>query len=162
MDDREMMRDASTFEEDIMHGATASNLLLETEPGPANLPDKSNHMEYDGFGDGAMGNSDGGMLGKLSVSLSQHNWQISGPAAVLWGTSILYSPVDKLLSSEDGGGIFDDPPAITESVMMPPDHGDDEDDFDNLQSRKQKNKLFCICVILTGKANLSSVPNVGV
>lgn len=47
-----------------------------------------------------------------------------------------YFPVDKLLSSEDGGGIFDDPPAITESVMMPPDHGDDEDDFDNLQSRK--------------------------
>uniref|UniRef100_A0AAX7V6Q9 RAD21 cohesin complex component n=1 Tax=Astatotilapia calliptera TaxID=8154 RepID=A0AAX7V6Q9_ASTCA len=104
MDDREMMRDASTFEEDIIHGATASNLLLEAEPGPANLPDKSNHMEYDDFGDGSMGNSDGGML------------------------------VDKLLSSEDGGGIFDDPPAITESVMMPPDHGDDEDDFDNLQS----------------------------
>uniref|UniRef100_A0A8D3CDL4 Double-strand-break repair protein rad21-like n=1 Tax=Scophthalmus maximus TaxID=52904 RepID=A0A8D3CDL4_SCOMX len=104
MDDREMMRDASTFEEDIMQGATASNLLLEAEPGPAALPDKSNHMEYDDFGDGSMGNSDGGML------------------------------VDKLLSSEDGGGIFDDPPAITESVMMPPDHGDDEDDFDNLQS----------------------------
>ncbi|XP_077432119.1 double-strand-break repair protein rad21 homolog A-like [Vanacampus margaritifer] len=104
MDDREMMRDASTFEEDIMHGATASNLLLEPEPGPANLPDKSNHMEYDDFGDSSMGNSDGGML------------------------------VDKLLSSEDGGGIFDDPPAITASVMMPPDHGDDEDDFDNLQS----------------------------
>uniref|UniRef100_A0AAQ5Z9Z1 Rad21/Rec8-like protein N-terminal domain-containing protein n=1 Tax=Amphiprion ocellaris TaxID=80972 RepID=A0AAQ5Z9Z1_AMPOC len=88
MDDREMMRDASTFEEDLMHGATASNLLLEAEPGPANLPDKSNHMEYDDFGDGSMGNSDGGML------------------------------VDKLLSSEDGGGIFDDPPAITESVMI--------------------------------------------
>ncbi|XP_010788440.1 double-strand-break repair protein rad21 homolog [Notothenia coriiceps] len=45
-----------------------------------------------------------------------------------------FSPVDKLLSSEDGGGIFDDPPVLTESVMMPPDHGDDEDDFDNLQS----------------------------
>uniref|UniRef100_A0A8C6KTM5 RAD21 cohesin complex component a n=1 Tax=Nothobranchius furzeri TaxID=105023 RepID=A0A8C6KTM5_NOTFU len=104
MDDREIMRDASTFEDDIIQGATASNLLLEAEPGPANLPDKSNHMEYDDFGDGPMGNSDGGML------------------------------VDKLLSSEDGGGIFDDPPAITESVMMPPDHGDDEDDFDNLQS----------------------------
>lgn len=44
--------------------------------------------------------------------------------------------VDKLLSNEDGGGIFDDPPAITESVMLPPDHGDDEDDFDNLHSRK--------------------------
>lgn len=64
MDDREMMRDASTFEEDIMHGATASNLLLEAEPGPANLPDKSNHMEYDDFGDGSMGNTDGGMLGE--------------------------------------------------------------------------------------------------
>ena len=46
----------------------------------------------------------------------------------------LVCPVDKLLSQEDGGGIFDDPPAITESVI-PPDHGDDEDDFDNLQSR---------------------------
>lgn len=64
MDDREMMRDASTFEEDIMQGATASNLLLEAEPGPAALPDKSNHMEYDDFGDGSMGNSDGGMLGE--------------------------------------------------------------------------------------------------
>lgn len=65
MDDREMMRDASTFEDDIIHGATAPNLLLEAEPGPANLPDKSNHMEYDDFGDGSMGNSDGGMLGEL-------------------------------------------------------------------------------------------------
>lgn len=64
MDEREMMREASTFEEDIMHGATASNLLLEAEPGPANLPDKSNHMEYDDFGDASMGNSDGGMLGE--------------------------------------------------------------------------------------------------
>lgn len=69
MDDREMMRDASTFEEDLMHGATASNLLLEAEPGPANLPDKSNHMEYDDFGDASMGNSDGGMLGKPSYSV---------------------------------------------------------------------------------------------
>ncbi|XP_034075103.1 double-strand-break repair protein rad21 homolog A-like [Gymnodraco acuticeps] len=50
MDDRESMRDPSTFEEDIMHGATASNLLLEAEPGPAALPDKCNHMDYD-FGD---------------------------------------------------------------------------------------------------------------
>lgn len=59
---------------------------------------------------------------------------------------IFSSSVDKLLSSEDGGGIFDDPPAITESVMMPPDHGDDEDDFDNLQSRKWsrvKSKIWC-------------------
>lgn len=77
MDDREMMRDASTFEEDIMHGATASNLLLETEPGPANLPDKSNHMEYDGFGDGAMGNSDGGMLGELLDSLHCRNYTLT-------------------------------------------------------------------------------------
>lgn len=63
---------------------------------------------------------------------------------------IFYSPVDKLLSSEDGGGIFDDPPAITESVMMPPDHGDDEDDFDNLQSRKPNTSpsgrtFICFC-----------------
>jgi len=104
MDDREMMRVEGAFEEDIITGATATNLLLEAEPGPAPLPEKPNHMEFDDFGDNTMGNTDGGML------------------------------VDKLLSSEDGGGIFDDPPAITESVMMPPDHNDDEDDFDNLQS----------------------------
>ncbi|XP_064802939.1 double-strand-break repair protein rad21 homolog A-like [Oncorhynchus masou masou] len=102
MDDREMLRVEGGFEEDIIHGATASNLLLEAEPGPAHLPDKPNHLEYDDFGD-TMENNEGGML------------------------------VDKLLSQEDGGGIFDDPPAITESVI-PPDHGDDEDDFDNLQS----------------------------
>lgn len=104
MDDREMMRDASPFGDDLMQGANAPHLLFEAQPGPANLPDKPNHMEYDDFGDGSMGGGDGGML------------------------------VDKLLSSEEGGGIFDDPPAITESVMMPPDNGDDEDDFDNLQS----------------------------
>lgn len=80
---------------------------------------------------------------------------------MLWGTSILYSPVDKLLSSEDGGGIFDDPPAITESVMMPPDHGDDEDDFDNLQSRTQKHTLLYLHDI-DKTSNLSSVPNISV
>lgn len=80
MDDREMMRDASTFEDDIMRGATASNLLLEAEPGPANLPDKSNHMEYDDFGDGSIDNNDGGMLGEqvffLSHSCSDHLQQL--------------------------------------------------------------------------------------
>lgn len=104
MDDREMMRDASPFGDDLMQGANAPHLLFEAQPGPANLPDKSNHMEYDDFGDGSMGGGDGGML------------------------------VDKLLSSEEGGGIFDDPPAIPENVIMPPDNGDDEDDFENLQS----------------------------
>ncbi|XP_036371872.1 RAD21 cohesin complex component b [Megalops cyprinoides] len=106
MDDREMMREESAFEVDIIHGASASNLLLEPEAGAGQMAEKSNHLEYDqykdDFGDNAMGSSEGGML------------------------------VDKLLSNEDGGGIFDDPPAITESVLMPPDHGDDDDDFDNL------------------------------
>lgn len=108
MDDREMMREEGAFEVDIIHGSSASNLLLEAEPSAGQMVEKSNHLEYDDqykddFGENAMESSDGGML------------------------------VDKLLSSEGGGGIFDDPPAITESVMMPPDHGgDDEDDFDNL------------------------------
>uniref|UniRef100_A0AAR2JVZ3 Rad21/Rec8-like protein N-terminal domain-containing protein n=1 Tax=Pygocentrus nattereri TaxID=42514 RepID=A0AAR2JVZ3_PYGNA len=107
MDDREMMREESAFEVDIIHGASASNLLLEPESGSGQMTDKSNHLEYDqykdDFGDNPMESSEGGML------------------------------VDKLLSNEDGGGIFDDPPAITESVMMPQDHGgDDDDDFDNL------------------------------
>ncbi|KAM3858087.1 RAD21 cohesin complex component b isoform 1-T1 [Diretmus argenteus] len=107
MDDREMMREESAFDVDIM-GASASNLLLEAEGAVGNpMADKSNHLEYDDqykddFGDNPMESSEGGML------------------------------VDKLLSNEDGGGIFDDPPAITESVMMPQDHGDDEDDFDAL------------------------------
>ncbi|KAJ8273353.1 hypothetical protein GJAV_G00100660 [Gymnothorax javanicus] len=107
MDDREMMREESAFEVDIIHGASASNLLLEPEPGSGQMAEKSNHLEYDDqykddFGDNHMESTEGGML------------------------------VDKLLSNEDGGGIFDDPPAITESVMMPQDHGDEEDDFDNL------------------------------
>ncbi|XP_038581142.1 double-strand-break repair protein rad21 homolog A-like [Micropterus salmoides] len=108
MDDREMMREESAFEVDIM-GASASNLLLEAEGGANPMADKSNHLEYDDqykddFGDNPMESNEGGML------------------------------VDKLLSNEDGGGIFDDPPAITESVMMPQDHGDDEDDFDALSA----------------------------
>ncbi|XP_029976831.1 RAD21 cohesin complex component b [Salarias fasciatus] len=108
MDDREMMREESAFEVEIM-GASASNLLLEAEGGANQMADKSNHLEYDDqykddFGDNPMESNEGGML------------------------------VDKLLSNEDGGGIFDDPPAIPESVMMPQDHGDDEDDFDALSA----------------------------
>ncbi|XP_068189612.1 double-strand-break repair protein rad21 homolog A-like [Antennarius striatus] len=108
MDDREMMREESAFEVDIM-GASASNLLLEAEGGTNQMADKANHLEYDDqykddFGDNPMESNEGGML------------------------------VDKLLSNEDGGGIFDDPPAITEGVMMPQDHGDDDDDFDALSA----------------------------
>ncbi|XP_017539845.1 double-strand-break repair protein rad21 homolog A isoform X2 [Pygocentrus nattereri] len=100
MDDREIMREESALDMDIIHGSSASNLLLEAEPGPAHLPDKSTNLDYDDFGENNLENSDGGIL------------------------------VDKLLSSDGGGGIFDDPPAITDSVMMPPDHRDDDDDFD--------------------------------
>ncbi|KAF7210854.1 RAD21 cohesin complex component b [Nothobranchius furzeri] len=108
MDEREMMREESAFEVDIM-GSSASNLLLEAEGGANQMADKSNHLEYDeqykdDFGDNPTESNEGGML------------------------------VDKLLSNEDGGGIFDDTPAITESVMMPQDHGDDEDDFDALSA----------------------------
>ncbi|KAL7840113.1 hypothetical protein AOLI_G00254360 [Acnodon oligacanthus] len=101
MDDREIMREESALDMDIIHGSSASNLLLEAEPGPAHLPDKSANLDYDDFGENNLENSDGGIL------------------------------VDKLLSSDGGGGIFDDPPAITDSVMMAPDHVDDDDDFDN-------------------------------
>ncbi|XP_076158215.1 RAD21 cohesin complex component b [Alosa pseudoharengus] len=110
MDDREMMREASAFEDDIIHGASASNLLLEPESSSGQITDKSNHLEFDqykdDFGDNPMESSEGGML------------------------------VDKLLSNEDGGGIFDDPPAITENVMMPAGEpgGDDDDDYDNMSA----------------------------
>uniref|UniRef100_A0A674DBT2 RAD21 cohesin complex component b n=1 Tax=Salmo trutta TaxID=8032 RepID=A0A674DBT2_SALTR len=94
MDDREMMRAESAFEVDIIHGPSASNLLLDPETSVAQIPDNSNHLEYDDqykddFGEDPMAESEGGML------------------------------VDKLLSNEDGGGIFDDPPVITESVLLP-------------------------------------------
>ena len=100
MDDREMMRDDATFEEDIMHGATASNLLLEAEPGPANLPDKSNHMEYDDFGDASMGNSDGGMRGEqhfihffyLPVDYCSHRCKLLCDARMLSIKSNLFIP----------------------------------------------------------------------
>nr|XP_046181902.1 double-strand-break repair protein rad21 homolog A-like [Oncorhynchus gorbuscha]XP_046181903.1 double-strand-break repair protein rad21 homolog A-like [Oncorhynchus gorbuscha] len=106
MDDREMMREENAFEVDIIHGASASNLLLDPETSVAQIPDNSNHLEYDDqykddFGEDPMAESEGGML------------------------------VDKLLSNEDGDGIFDDPPVITESVLRLQDH-DDEDDFDAL------------------------------
>ncbi|KAK6491539.1 double-strand-break repair protein rad21-like protein isoform X1 [Huso huso] len=102
MDDREMMREESAFEVDII--GTSSNLLLEPEPNISQLNDKTNHLEYDDqykddtFGDNPMDTNDGGIL------------------------------VDKLLNED--GGIFDDPPAMTESVMMPQEHAHDDDDFD--------------------------------
>ncbi|MGH0159198.1 UNVERIFIED_CONTAM: hypothetical protein FKN15_036986 [Acipenser sinensis] len=102
MDDREMMREESAFEVDII--GTSSNLLLEPEPNMSQLNDKTNHLEYDDqykddtFGDNPMDTNDGGIL------------------------------VDKLLNED--GGIFDDPPAMTESVMMPQEHAHDDDDFD--------------------------------
>ncbi|MBN3275219.1 RAD21 protein, partial [Polyodon spathula] len=102
MDDREMMREESAFEVDII--GTSSNLLLEPDPNTSQLNDKTNHLEYDDqykddtFGDNPMDTNDGGIL------------------------------VDKLLNED--GGIFDDPPAMTESVMMPQEHAHDDDDFD--------------------------------
>ncbi|KAF4076068.1 hypothetical protein AMELA_G00226280 [Ameiurus melas] len=104
IEDREILREEATFEDTaFIHGSSASNLLLEAEPGPAHIPDKSTNLDYDDFGDNNLDSSDGGIL------------------------------VDKLLSGDGGGGIFDDPPAITDSVMMPPEHGvDDDDDYDQL------------------------------
>ncbi|XP_006892406.1 PREDICTED: double-strand-break repair protein rad21 homolog [Elephantulus edwardii] len=104
MDDREIMREGSAFEDDDMLVSTsASNLLLEPEQSTSNLNEKINHLEYedqykdDNFGEG----NDGGILD------------------------------DKLISNNDGG-IFDDPPALSETgVMLPeqPTHDDmDEDD----------------------------------
>lgn len=69
MDDREMMRAESAFEVDIIHGPSASNLLLDPETSVAQIPDNSNHLEYDDqykddFGEDPMAESEGGMLGK--------------------------------------------------------------------------------------------------
>lgn len=68
MDDREMMREEGAFAVDIIHGASASNLLLESESSSVQMADKSNHLEYDqykdDFGDNPMESTEGGMLGK--------------------------------------------------------------------------------------------------
>lgn len=152
MDDREMMREESAFEVDIIHGASASNLLLEPESTSGQITDKANHLEYDqykdDFGDNPMESSEGGMLGKWATVYCYYalynNWSLQNKVSSLSSYSTSHSSfsVDKLLSNEDGGGIFDDPPAITESVMMPQDHGgDDDDDFDNL-SRKRYEMYF--------------------
>lgn len=73
-----MMREESAFEVDIM-GASASNLLLETEGSTNQMADKSNHLEYDDqykddFGDNPMESNEGGMLGRwlLSVCRMKH------------------------------------------------------------------------------------------
>lgn len=63
-----MMREESAFEVDIM-GASASNLLLESEGSTNQMTDKSNHLEYDDqykddFGDNPMESNEGGMLGR--------------------------------------------------------------------------------------------------
>lgn len=106
MDDREMMREGSAFEDDMLVSTSASNLLLEPEQNDAPLIEKSNHLEYDdqykddNFGDG----NDGGIL-------------------------------DDKLISDGGGGIFDDPPTLPEEgIAMPeqPPHDDDLDDDDNV------------------------------
>lgn len=71
MDDREIMREGSAFEDDDMLVSTsASNLLLEPEQSTSNLNEKINHLEYedqykdDNFGEG----NDGGILGRLQQS----------------------------------------------------------------------------------------------
>ncbi|XP_040210811.1 double-strand-break repair protein rad21 homolog isoform X2 [Rana temporaria] len=106
MDDREMMREGSAFEDDMLVSTSASNLLLEPEQPEAPLVEKSNHLEYDdqykddNFGDG----NDGGIL-------------------------------DDKLISDGGGGIFDDPPTLPEEgIALPeqPPHDDDLDDDDNV------------------------------
>uniref|UniRef100_A0A8C2INL0 RAD21 cohesin complex component a n=1 Tax=Cyprinus carpio TaxID=7962 RepID=A0A8C2INL0_CYPCA len=61
MDDREIMREENAFEVDIIHGSSATTLLLEAEPGPAHLPDKSANLDYNDFGEN-LENSDGGIL----------------------------------------------------------------------------------------------------
>lgn len=65
IEDREILREEAPFDETaFIHGSSASNLLLEAEPGPAHIPDKSANLEYDDFGDNNLENSDGGILGK--------------------------------------------------------------------------------------------------
>lgn len=67
MDDREMMREENAFG-DIIHESSAANLLLEAEPGPAHLPDKTPNLDYDDFGDNNLENSDGGILSEFELS----------------------------------------------------------------------------------------------
>lgn len=68
IEDREILREEAAFEDTaFMHGSSASNLLMEADPGPAHLPEKSTNLDYDDFGDKNLENSDGGILGKDAV-----------------------------------------------------------------------------------------------
>ncbi|XP_030074147.1 double-strand-break repair protein rad21 homolog isoform X2 [Microcaecilia unicolor] len=134
MDDREIMREGSAFEDDMLVSTSASNLLLEPEQSTSNLNEKSNHLEYedqykdDNFGEG----NDGGILD------------------------------DKLLSN-DGGGIFDDPPALAEGeVMMPeqPAHDDDmEEDNGSIGGPESPDSVDPVEPLPTMTDQTTLVPN---
>lgn len=68
MDDREIMREGSVFEDDdMLVSISVLNFLLESEQSISNLNEKINYLEYedqykdDNFGEG----NDGGILGRL-------------------------------------------------------------------------------------------------
>lgn len=88
MEDREILREETAFEDTaFIHGSSASNLLLEAEPGPAHLPDKSNNLDYDDFGDNNLENSDGGILGKdrrFRITFPMWNRRMHVYLRVLW------------------------------------------------------------------------------
>lgn len=134
MDDREMMREGSAFEDDMLVSTSASNLLLEPEQNTAQLNEKSNHLEYDdqykddNFGDG----NDGGIL-------------------------------DDKLISDGGGGIFDDPPTLPEEgVAMPvqPPHDDlDDDDIVSLGGADSPDSVDPVEPLPTMTDQTTLVPN---
>lgn len=83
-----MMREESAFEVDIM-GASASNLLLESEGSTNQMADKSNHLEYDDqykddFGDNPMESNEGGMLGRWAPVCVPHEKKVGALLRKIW------------------------------------------------------------------------------
>lgn len=104
MDDREIMREGSAFEDDMLVSTSASNLLLEPEQNSSHLNEKNNPLEYDHQDDNFGEGNEGGILD------------------------------DKLLSNEDGGLFDDPPAITEEGVIIPPEQPAQEDDDDDNMS----------------------------
>lgn len=104
MDDREIMREGSAFEDDMLVSTSASNLLLEPEQNSSHLNEKNNHLEYDHQDDNFGEGNEGGILD------------------------------DKLLSNEDGGLFDDPPAITEEGVIIPEQPAQEEDDEDDNMS----------------------------
>ncbi|KAI1885953.1 hypothetical protein AGOR_G00209060 [Albula goreensis] len=112
MDDREMMREESAFEVDIIRGASTSNLLL-ADPMAGSTTEYDDQYKDD-FGDNPMESSDGGMLGDKLLSNEDGGGIFDDPPAIT--ESVMMPP-------EHGGDDDDDFDNLSPGGPDSPDSG---------------------------------------